>query len=79
MVFPEKAQKPCTSVVWVHYPTRKPHENNNFASFDSSHLPFRAKRCIDPESRENVSNLVLKQIFDLEPGPSQWWQKHLFL
>jgi len=34
MVFPEKARKPCTSVVWVHYSTWKPHENNNFASFD---------------------------------------------
>ena len=64
-MFPEKARKPCTSHVWVHYSTRKPHENNNFASFDSSHLPFRAKRCIDPESRENVSNLR-QQSLDLK-------------
>ena len=34
-------------------------------------LSFQAGRSIDPESRGNVSNLVLKQIFDLEPRPSQ--------
>jgi len=68
MVFPEKALKPCTSNVWVHYSTRKPHENNNFASFYSSHLPFRAKRCIDPESRKMFqilySNLMTIWILD---------------
>jgi len=73
MVFPEKARKPCTSVVWVHYSTRKPHENKNFASFYSCHLPFRAKRFIDPESRENVSNLVLKLNDDLGLGSSPGW------
>jgi len=73
MVFPEKARKPCTSVVWVHYSTRKPHENKNFASFDSSHLPFRAKCYIDPESSVNVSNHVLKLNGDLDPGLSQGW------
>ena len=33
---------------------------NSYVSFDSSPLSFRAMRSIDPESRRNVSDLLLK-------------------
>ena len=50
---------------------------NSRTSFDSS-LSFRAQRNAEPESRGNVSNLVLKLVGDLDPGSSPGRQKKNF-
>ena len=51
---------------------------NSRTSFDSSPLPFWAKRSADPESRGNVSNLVLKLIGDPDPESSGMTKEILF-
>ena len=51
---------------------------NSRTSFDSSPLLFWAKRSADPESRGNISNLVLKLIGDPDPGSSGMTKEILF-
>jgi hypothetical protein len=52
--------------------------NNSRTSFDSSPLPFWEQRSADPESRGNVSNLVLKLIGDPDPESTGMAKEILF-
>jgi len=51
---------------------------NSRTFFDSSPLLFWAKRSADPQSRGNVSNLVLKLIGDPNPESSGMTKEILF-
>ena len=70
-MFPEKALLKA-----LHFSCLSPfsikvtHEKISCASLDFSPLSFRAEHSIDPGSRGNALNIVLKLNSDLDPGSS---------